>query len=56
MTTSAITKVETPKITGATHGVTPSRPRLAPLVFGVTTAVMAFVGLRLGRAATVRPT
>ena len=28
--TSAITNVLTPKTTGASHGVTPSRPKLAP--------------------------
>ena len=38
-------------VAGTSLGLLGASPWLAPLVFGVTTTVMAFVGLQLGRAA-----
>ena len=38
-------------VAGTSLGLLGVSPWLAPLVFGVTTALMAFVGLQLGRAA-----
>ena len=38
-------------VAGTSLGLLGASPWLAPLVFGVTTTVMAFIGLYLGRAA-----
>jgi putative Mn2+ efflux pump MntP len=38
-------------VAGTSLGLLGASPWLAPLVFGVTTTVMAFIGLQIGRAA-----